>query len=99
VLGPVPGAFGAMQALLALKILLGLPGQLEGELLLLNFMNFSQLSLKAPRRAACLAPACSLVRAPQRELPDLEIKLESLGRAADVGLEVIDIRNADEVAA
>jgi adenylyltransferase/sulfurtransferase len=99
VLGPVPGAFGAMQALLALKILLGLPGQLEGELLLLNFMNFSQLSLKAPRRAACLAPECSLVHPPERELPDLEIALASLGAAADEGLEVIDIRNAEEVAA
>jgi hypothetical protein len=68
VLGPVPGAFGAMQALLALKILLGIPGQLEGELLLLNFMNFTQLKLKAPRRAACLAhrPAAWCVLRPAR---------------------------------
>src|SRR5580693_8647612 len=53
VLGPVPGAVGALQALLAIKILLGIAGQLDGELLLLDFMNFSSLKLKAPRRAEC----------------------------------------------
>ena len=50
VLGPVPGTFGTLQALMTLKILLGLSGQLEGELLLLDFMNFSSLKIKAPRR-------------------------------------------------
>lgn len=99
VLGPVPGAFGAMQALLSLKILLGLPGQLEGELLLLNFMNFTQLTLKAPRRAECGAPACSLVRTPRREESDLEVNISSLRGAAAQGMEIIDIRNDDEVAA
>ncbi len=99
VLGPVPGAFGAMQALLSLKILLGLPGQLEGELLLLNFMNFTQLTLKAPRRAECSAPACSLVRTPPREESDLEVNISSLRGAVAQGMEIIDIRNDDEVAA
>ncbi len=80
VLGPVPGAFGAMQALLALKILLGLPGQLDGELLLLNFMNFTQLILKAPRRAACAAPSCSLVRSPEREIAQPRDRTEFLGQ-------------------
>src|SRR5271163_1536959 len=40
VLGPVPGAFGCLQALLTIKLLLGIPGQLDGELLLMDFMNF-----------------------------------------------------------
>jgi molybdopterin/thiamine biosynthesis adenylyltransferase len=62
VLGPVPGTFGSLQALLALKILLGLPGQLAGELLLLDFTNFSSIKLKARRRAACVAPDCTLIR-------------------------------------
>jgi len=52
VLGPVPGTLGTMQALLTLKILLGMSGQLDGELLLLDFTNFSSLKIKAPRRAA-----------------------------------------------
>ena len=62
VLGPVPGAFGTMQALLTLKILLQMSGQLEGELLLLDFMNFSSMKIKAARRAECRAPACAHIR-------------------------------------
>src|SRR5271166_2646738 len=62
VLGPVPGAVGALQALLTLKILLAMPGQLDGELLLMDFMNFSSVKLKAPRRMGCDAPRCALIR-------------------------------------
>jgi len=99
VLGPVPGIFGSMQALLTLKILLGLEGQLAGEILLLDFMNFSSLLLKAPRRGACTAPNCALIREIAREEADLEITLPSLAAAAAQHLEVIDIRTAAEVAA
>jgi sulfur-carrier protein adenylyltransferase/sulfurtransferase len=99
VLGPVPGTLGSLQALLTLKILLGIPGQLGGELLLLDFMNFSSTLLKATRRAACSAPACALIHDMPREERDLEIELPSLAAAADRHLEVIDIRTAEEVAA
>jgi adenylyltransferase/sulfurtransferase len=99
VLGPVPGAFGALQALLAIKILLGISGQLDGELLLLDFMNFSSLKLKAPRRAECRAPGCAHIRGLAAEERDLEIELQSLDEAAERGLEVIDIRSAEEFAA
>ncbi len=99
VLGPVPGAFGALQALLAIKILLGISGQLDGELLLLDFMNFSSLKLKAPRRAECRAPGCAHIRGLASEERDLEIELQSLDEAAASGLEVIDIRSAEEFAA
>jgi adenylyltransferase/sulfurtransferase len=105
VLGPVPGAFGSLQALIGLKILLGLPGQLAGELLLLDFANFSSTKLKARRRAACVAPDCSLIhaipadtdRAPGTVAAD--ISLPSLAAAAERQLEAIDIRNDDEIAA
>ena len=62
VLGPVPGAFGALQALLTLKILLGMPGQLGGELLLLDFMISPARSSR--HRAAPNAPrrGCALIR-------------------------------------
>src|SRR5258708_10473798 len=73
VLGPVPGAFVTLQALLTLKILLGLSGQLEGELLLLDFTNFSSLKLKAPRRAECRAPDCPHI--PDIPAEDLHIPL------------------------
>jgi sulfur-carrier protein adenylyltransferase/sulfurtransferase len=99
VLGPVPGAFGSLQALLTLKILLGLPGQLGGELLLFDFMNFSSAKLKAPRRGACSAPACALIRDIPREDAGIEIGLTSLDAAAAERFEVIDIRSAEEVAA
>ena len=99
VLGPVPGTFGTLQALLTLKILLGLPGQLEEELLLLDFANFSTLKLKAPRRAECPAPRCAHIHEIDREEAGIEISLPSLADATDRGFEVIDIRTAPEVAA
>lgn len=99
VLGPVPGALGAMQALLTLKILLQMSGQLENALLLLDFMDFSTLKIKAARRAECTAPACAHIRELTREPDGLEISLASLSAAAQRGLEVIDIRSAEEVVA
>jgi len=98
VLGPVPGAFGTLQALLTLKILLGLSGQLDGELLLLDFTNFSSLKLKAPRLAECRAPGCAHIREIAREDLAIEIALPSLADAARRGLEVIDIRTQEEIA-
>src|SRR3984957_13610868 len=73
VLGPVPGAFGTLQALLTLKILLGIQGQLDGELLLLDFTNFSSLKIKAPRRAECRAPDCAHIRDIAPEELDIEV--------------------------
>jgi molybdopterin/thiamine biosynthesis adenylyltransferase/rhodanese-related sulfurtransferase len=99
VLGPVPGALGTLQAMLCLKILLQMSGQLEGELLLLDFTNFTSLKLKAPRRAECAAPACAHIRELARDDAGIEIVLGSLAAAAERGLEVIDIRTAEEVAA
>ena len=99
VLGPVPGAFGTLQALLAIKILLGLSGQLEGELMLLDFMNFSSLKLKAARRAECRAPGCAHILGLEQEDLGIEIALPSLADAESLRLEVIDIRTAEEIAA
>jgi adenylyltransferase/sulfurtransferase len=96
VLGPVPGIFGSLQALLTLKILLGMPGQLDGELLLLDFMNFSSIKLQVRRHAECAAPDCARIRELPREESGVEIELGSLAAAAARGLEVIDVRNLDE---
>jgi adenylyltransferase/sulfurtransferase len=98
VLGPVPGVFGTLQALLTLKILLHMGGQLEGELLLLDFMNFSSLKIKASRRAECHAPACVHIQEVAREDHDIELAEVSLTAAAERGFEIIDIRTAEEVA-
>lgn len=99
VLGPVPGIFGSLQALLTLKILLDLPGQLEGEMLLLDFMNFTRLVLRAPRRGACTAPACTRIHGVTPEPADLELRLPSLAAAGERRLDVIDIRTHEEIAA
>jgi molybdopterin/thiamine biosynthesis adenylyltransferase/rhodanese-related sulfurtransferase len=99
VLGPIPGAFGTLQALLTLKILLQMGGQLEGELLLLDFMNFSSVKIKASRRAECSAPACAHIHDLAREEHGIEVACDSLAAAAEHGFEVIDIRTAEEVAA
>ena len=99
VLGPVPGSLGSLQALLTLKLLLNLPGQLDGELLLLDFTNFSSLKLKAPRRAACRSPGCALIHDIAGGDEELEITLPSLSAAVAHGFEVIDVRTAEEVAA
>lgn len=99
VLGPVPGALGAMQALLTLKILTAMPGRLTGELLLIDFNRFSITKLKSPRRPGCVAPGCALIHEIPAEEADLEIELPSLHAARERQLEVIDIRSAEEVAA
>jgi molybdopterin/thiamine biosynthesis adenylyltransferase/rhodanese-related sulfurtransferase len=98
VLGPVPGAFGTLQALLTLKILLQMGGQLEGELLLLDFMNFSSLKIHASRRSECRAPECAHILALEREDLGIEAAWDSLAAAAARGFDVIDIRTAEEVA-
>jgi adenylyltransferase/sulfurtransferase len=97
VLGPVPGAFGCLQALLALKILLGIGGQLDGELLLMDFMSFGSTRLKAPRRAECVAPDCVLIRDLAAEQRDIELSLPSL--AAAKRFELIDVRSSEEFSA
>ena len=99
VLGPVPGAFGALQALLTLKVLLKLPGRLAGELLLLDFASFTSTKLKAARRAGCAAPDCSLIRELERDETDIEVRVASLAAAREQHFEPIDVRTAEEIAA
>ena len=99
VLGPVPGAFGSLQALVTLKILLQMAGQLDGELLLLDFMNFSSTKLKAPRRPECRAPLCAHISALAADEPGLEIQVASLAEAHSRGFQIIDIRTDEEIAA
>jgi adenylyltransferase/sulfurtransferase len=93
---PVPGIFGSLQALIALKLLLGIAGTLAGELMLMDFMSFTSTRLKAPRRRECAAPNCAHIRALQTDPTDLEVNLNSLEEAADHC--IIDVRTHDEVA-
>jgi rhodanese-related sulfurtransferase len=78
---------------------LKIPGQLEGELLLLDFTNFSSATLKARRHSECAAPGCARIRNLPGEEPELQVEFPSLAAAVALGLQVIDIRNPDEFAA
>src|SRR4249920_3219038 len=49
VLGPVPGVFGTLQAFEALKMLLGLPGQLHSELLFFDLTTLETRRIRAAR--------------------------------------------------
>src|SRR5262249_24705208 len=49
VLGPVPGVFGGLQAFEAMKLLLDLPGQLNGELLVLDLLTLSTSRVRTRR--------------------------------------------------
>ncbi len=101
VLGPVPGALGSLQAIEALKLLLDLPGQLRGELLILDLMSHDTRRIRAPRAAPCRSGACARITAIERPVDapvDLEVSFGSLVRAARDGYDIIDIRDDKEVA-
>jgi molybdopterin/thiamine biosynthesis adenylyltransferase len=56
ILGPVPGALGSLQALEAMKVLLGLDGTLEGRMLAIDTRVFDVELLEVARDPAC--PVC-----------------------------------------
>ena len=98
VLGPVPGTFGSLQALEALKLLLELPGQLSEELLVLDLLSMSITRVRARRASDCPEHA----RSPSSAIPDLnagevELTFGSLEHALAAGFEIMDIREPREV--
>ena len=59
ILGTVPGLLGTLQAQEAIKLLLGLPGDLRGHLLLFDLLDFSTRRLARARRKRC--PVCDAI--------------------------------------
>src|SRR5215469_15194591 len=104
VLGPVPGTFGTLQALEAMKLLLDLPGQLADELLMMDLLTLSITRVRTRRAADCpdhavrRAAATHHASAAPAEARDVELSFDSLDRALAAGLEVVDIREPNEVA-
>ncbi len=104
VLGPVPGVFGSLQALEALKTLLDLPGQLGNELLVLDLLTMSTARVRIKRAANCPDHASSRVVRPLGAPPltaagePVELSFDSLEDAEAQGFKVIDIREARELA-
>jgi molybdopterin/thiamine biosynthesis adenylyltransferase/molybdopterin synthase catalytic subunit len=91
VLGAVPGVIGSIQALEAIKQLLGLEGCLSNELLIVNLADYSMRKLKLPRNGNCPA------HDKESPMPEsIEVTIDEIQLSA---YQVIDIREADEVAA
>jgi adenylyltransferase/sulfurtransferase len=101
VLGPVPGVFGCLQALEALKTLLDLRGQLGDELLVLDLLTMSTSRVRIRRSPSCPDHASARVtRSPPAAatVANLELEFDALEEADRQGLQVIDIREPREVA-
>ena len=109
VLGPVPGVFGSLQALEALKTLLDLPGQLGNELLVLDLLTMSISRVRIKRAATCPDHASSRVvrtldmaalagAGIAASTEPFELSFDSLDDAEAQGLNVIDIRETRELA-
>jgi sulfur-carrier protein adenylyltransferase/sulfurtransferase len=102
VLGPVPGTFGTLQALEALKLLLDLPGQLAEELIVMDLLRLTVTRVRTRRAADCpehaLEKANGIDAAAAADASALELSFDSLEQAIAAGFEVIDIREPQELA-
>jgi rhodanese-related sulfurtransferase len=94
VLGPVPALLGQMQSMEVLKLLLGLPGQLEDELLLVDLLSQGVRRLAAPRNPGC-AGHCVRIGAGPQAAGDVDVTLP-LTAAAAAGYRIVDIREPME---
>jgi adenylyltransferase/sulfurtransferase len=94
VLGPVPGVFGSLQALEALKLLLGLPGLKPDEMLIFDLVSLNTQRLRARRAAGC--DAHRRAGRTVETQPGLEVRFASLAEASAAGFTFIDVRDARE---
>ena len=99
VLGPVPGTLGMLQALEVLKIVLGLPGRLDSDVLMIDLLSLATRRIRA-RPAADHARHVQEAAQRLRPAPPAEIDLtfESLEAAAGAGYTIVDIREPWETA-
>jgi adenylyltransferase/sulfurtransferase len=94
VLGPVPGTLGAMQAVQALKRLLGLDAGETPALVMVDLLSLQTRRLEARRDAAC---DHERIGAPQaQDSASLELHFDTLADAFESGLELVDIRETWE---
>lgn len=105
VLGPVPGVLGSLQAVEALKLLLGLPRPDDDALLLVNLLDGSSQRLPVDAARGCAAvhggciEAARIGLADAREARDAERAFSSLDDALAAGYTLVDLREAAEIAA
>lgn len=106
VLGPVPGVLGTMQAMEALKLLLGLPRPTDHALQLVNLLDGTSQRLPIDAAAGCAAHGgCMAVARRALEQTqaedgiDIERHFRHLDEAIAAGYAVVDVREPDEIAA
>ena len=94
VLGPVPAALGSMQAMEALKLLLGIGQDAPPAVHVFDLLQLQWRTLRAQRRADCnhAAPVAEL----DFDADDIELEFADLAAACASGLTLIDIREAWE---
>ncbi|HUW54351.1 MAG TPA: HesA/MoeB/ThiF family protein [Rhodanobacter sp.] len=103
VLGPVPGVLGTMQAMEALKLLLGLPSAGDHALQLVNLLDGSsqRLPIDAASGCAlhggCVEVARRAVDVAQGHL-DIDRLFDRLHDAIAAGYAIIDVREPGEIA-
>ncbi|MFO1406902.1 MAG: ThiF family adenylyltransferase [Steroidobacteraceae bacterium] len=102
VLGPVPATLGAMQAMLALRLLLGVgPDPVPG-LVLVDLLSCTTRALRAARRADCdhESPGAATAATPGVDTDDagLELEFDTLEAARAAGYVLVDVREAWEIA-
>jgi len=96
VLGPVPGVFGSLQALEALKFLLGLPGLKPGEMLIFDLITLRTQRLRAHRQPECEAHRRAASSGELQAPDELEVHFSSLADAASAGFAFVDVRDSRE---
>jgi adenylyltransferase/sulfurtransferase len=95
VLGPVPATLGAMQAMQALKRLLGLDAGEAPALVTVDLLTLETRRLIARRNPACDHDHPGAIAGPPPSAP-LELEFATLAEAFESGLELVDIRETWE---
>jgi adenylyltransferase/sulfurtransferase len=96
VLGPVPGVLGSLQALEALKMVLGLDGLRANEMLIFDLITLHTQRLRAHRAPGCDAHRRAGAPQPEAASDDLETVFDSLSEAQRQGFTLVDVRDARE---
>jgi len=90
VLGPVPAALGALQAMEALKLLLGMQLEALPSVHVFDLLNLQWRTLHARRNVSCNHDRVAAAQQP--DLADLELAFADLDAARASGLTLVDIR-------
>jgi len=94
VLGPVPGTLGAMQAMQALKLILGLDDARPSGVVIVDLLSLDTRVIRAPRDPRCDHGPDA--RPERSAVEPLELDFTTLDEARAAGYELVDIREASE---